>query len=162
MIVDCDFRKWGGKAHWRFKMELVGRDEHGTWLVSRPPTAVTGPHGPGEWGHVFAVLIPDNDWWVACFNAAPHDPEVYVDMATPAEWLSEDHVTMVDLDLDVIRSRVDGVFLDDEDEFIEHQRLYAYPDDVVAAARTSAERIMARVSAREEPFGEAALAWLTK
>jgi hypothetical protein len=162
VIVDCDFRKWGGIAHWRFSMELLGRDEFGTWLVSRPPVAYTGPQGAGDWTHPFALLIPDGDWWVATFNAPPHDVEIYVDMTTPVEWLSQSHLTAIDLDLDVVRSREHGVFIDDEDEFLEHQVSYAYPDDVIAATRACADAIFAHVSARDEPFGEASLPWLTK
>jgi uncharacterized protein len=162
VLVDCDFRKWGGKAHWRFHAEMLGRDEHGTWLGSRPPTAYTGPQGAGEWEHSFVVLVPHDGWWVAAFNAPPHDIEVYVDMTTPPEWVARDHVTMVDLDLDVIRSRTSGTFLDDEDEFTLHQQLFGYPEDVVDAARACSESMMSRVTARDEPFGETALEWLTK
>lgn len=67
---------------------------------------------------------------------------------------------MVDLDLDVIRP-VDGeVFLDDQDEFVEHQRIMKYPDDVVARAEESARWLMAAVAGRHGPFGGAHEPWL--
>lgn len=51
---------------------------------------------------------------------------------------------MVDLDLDVILTREGHLFLDDEDEFEQHQVELGYPPDVVALAeRTSLEVIRA-------------------
>ena len=65
----------------------------------------------------------------------------------------------VDLDLDVIRlpdplppvesapwdvppAGPGEVFVDDEDEFAEHQVLYGYPADVVAAAQASCDALV--------------------
>ena len=46
-------------------------------------------------------------------------------------------VTMVDLDLDVVRLRADQrVLIVDEDEFAEHQVRYSYPAEVITAGRT--------------------------
>src|SRR2546422_1063110 len=61
-------RKWGDAAHWRFVVELLGRDEHGTWLAARPPTAYTGPRGAGEGTHDFLILLPPGQGWNAAFN----------------------------------------------------------------------------------------------
>ncbi len=164
MIVDCDMRKWGGVQHWRFPVELLGRDEYGTWLGGRPPVPYTGPRGEGAFTHTFVILIPENEWWVASFNADEprFDVEIYVDVTTPARWVSDEHVTMVDLDLDVILQRDGHLFLDDEDEFEEHRVKYAYPDDVVERTRATADFLMQAVGERREPFGEAGARWLDK
>jgi hypothetical protein len=84
----------------------------------------------------------------------------------------------VDLDLDVIRmapeepvdsasapqnQRADWgeVFIDDEDEFLEHQATYGYPPDVIAAARASADELKAAVEAGAAPYdGKTHLRWL--
>jgi uncharacterized protein len=166
VTVDCDFRKWGDAAHWRFPTTLLGRDEHGTWLGNTPPTPYTGPRGAGEWTHAFAILVPEDAWWVASFNARAAwkttDVEIYVDVTTVPTWLDQTHMTAIDLDLDVIR-RFDGhVYIDDEDEFEEHRVKFDYPDDVVAQAlRTTAELVQALEPGRE-PFGEAGRRWLEK
>jgi protein associated with RNAse G/E len=60
-------------------------------------------------------------------------------------------VTMIDLDLDVIKRRDGTVFIDDEDEFAEHQVKYAYPADVIATARQTCDWLVQAVST-EEPF----------
>jgi protein associated with RNAse G/E len=70
---------------------------------------------------------------------------------------------MIDLDLDVVRLRRDGrVFVDDEDEFAEHQVRYGYPPEVVNKAEQAAASLLAAVSAGLEPFGTAAERWLDK
>jgi hypothetical protein len=162
VIVDCDMRKWGDIAHWRFPVELLGRDAFGTWLGAVPPTAYTGPRGAGEWTHNFVMCVPDDAWWIATFNAVTTEvgAEVYVDMTTPPVWLSGSHVQAIDLDLDVIRERDGTVFIDDEDEFEEHKVKFAYPADVVAAARASCDEIFRRVRSRDEPFGDVGRTWL--
>jgi hypothetical protein len=107
------------------------------------------------------VLIPRNVWWVAWFTAEPHRYAVYCDVTTPPVWDRNAEVTMADLDLDVVRHRPGGtVELLDEDEFAEHGARYAYPDEVVAAARGTAQDLMAAVAAGTGPFGGAHHRWL--
>ncbi len=67
---------------------------------------------------------------------------------------------MVDLDLDVVRHRHTGAAeLLDEDEFEEHQRRCAYPDEVIQRTRHSASWLMDAVTERE-PFRSAYRSWL--
>lgn len=159
-------RKWGDVAHWRFPVELLGKDSFGTWLGARPPTSYTGPRGPGEWSHNFVLCVPDDKWWIATFNAVPFDvdggAQTYVDMTTVPVWLSESHVQAIDLDLDVIRNWDGSIMLDDEDEFEEHRVLYRYPDDVIAATLASAASVLSLVETGAEPFGEVYKTWLAK
>ena len=164
MIVDCDIRKWGDKPHYRFDAELLGRDEHGTWLAGRPPVPFTGPDGPGTFSDPFAVLVPEDRWWVCSFNR--HDKidgvDIYVDVTTPAVWNSDAHVTVIDLDLDIVLRRDGHLYLDDEDEFEDHLVEYAYPEDLIRSARRTASELMDAVAARREPFGEVGQMWLDK
>jgi protein associated with RNAse G/E len=155
------YTKYDGSLHWNFSMRLLGEDEHGVWLgadsglVSRkgdgPDVIIKQPH---------LMLIPQGVWWTAVFNGQPASTEIYCDIASPPRWPHPGEVTMVDLDLDVIRRRADQqVVLLDEDEFAEHQLQYGYPADVIAAAERSAAWLMAAVAARNEPFGRAPLGW---
>lgn len=94
--------------------------------------------------------LPRDGWWTASFNALPNKVEIYCDIATVPRW-SDGEVTMIDLDLDVIRMRDGRVILDDEDEFEEHQVRYAYPPDVIENARITAARLMEAVRTRAAP-----------
>jgi hypothetical protein len=56
------------------------------------------------------------------FNSAPSALDIYVDITDAPVWPTAHEVTMVDLDLDVVRVRATGaVEVVDEDEFAEHQ-----------------------------------------
>jgi hypothetical protein len=153
VIVDCRFHKWQDKPHWRFGAELIDSDPIGTWLGCRPPVPYTGPPGSGEWQHAFVIFVPADDWWIASFNDERNaEVEVYVDICTPATWHSPTHVSSIDLDLDVIRYWDGRVFVDDEDEFAEHQVAYGYPADVIEKARATCDRLLELVTRGVEPF----------
>jgi GNAT superfamily N-acetyltransferase len=157
-------RKFDGRLHWHATMRRLGEDRHGVWLGA---TAYT-PWRRGTEPAIFisathVVLIPYEGEWVAAFNAAPHRTEIYIDVSDRPVWHGTDEVVSVDLDLDVVRRRETGeVLLLDEDEFAEHSVAYGYPDEVVAAARRTAEELLAAVRAGQEPFGRTGAAWLAK
>ena len=161
-VVRVVYRKFDGSLHWHYTMRRLGEDRHGVWL-GLPANSHTrkgdGPPVPIPQPHV--LLIPPDAWWTATFNARPCWTEIYCDITTPAEWISPDEVTTVDLDLDVIR-RFDATAaqLLDEDEFAEHQLRYSYPADVIARAEQSAQWLRDAVLTLE-PFRSAYRDWLS-
>jgi protein associated with RNAse G/E len=156
------YRKYDGALHWNFTMYRLGADEHGDWLgVPANCTSRRGTEPPVVFAEPYALLVPDGHWWTAMFNDPPARTEIYCDITTVPQWTSPAEVTMVDLDLDVIRRRDGTVFIDDEDEFTDHQVRYAYPPDVIAAARRSADDLLTRVRANAEPFATTHRDWLT-
>lgn len=107
------------------------------------------------------MLFPRDAWWTASFNTPPHRSEIYVDVTTIPEW-KDDEVTMLDLDLDVIRMRDGRLILDDVDEFAEHQILLRYPPELITQAEEAAHWLLDAVGERKGPFGGAHLDWLSK
>jgi uncharacterized protein len=98
----------------------------------------------------------------------PKDVEIYVDIATNISW-GELHagrgfeVTLVDMDLDVIRTfNGPGTWIDDEDEFAAHQAAMSYPEPVVEAMRAEADRIYTAVRDHAAPFDGTAADWFRK
>ena len=158
------FTKYDGSLHWHQTMQYLGEDEHGIWLGARAgSTAQRGSEPPVRYRAPSVQLIADGQWWTAVFNDPPARAEVYCDISTPSRWTNSDEVTMVDLDLDVVRRRSDGdAYIEDEDEFAEHQIRYRYPPDVISHAEHAAQLLLAAVSARAEPFWFASEAWLDK
>jgi uncharacterized protein len=158
------FTKYDGSLHWHQTMKYLGEDEHGIWLGALAgATAQRGDEPPVRYEAPSVQLVPVGQWWTAVFNDPPATAEVYCDISTPARWTSPDEVTMVDLDLDVVRRRPDRhVLLDDEDEFAEHQVRYGYPAEVIRQAEQAAAWLLAAVGANAEPFGLAYQAWLDK
>jgi len=167
IMIDADvrvvFRKYDGSLHWHNTMKRLGEDRHGVWLGAPAGTiARKGEHGPPVTSeHAQVGLIQPDAWWTAGFNAAPRSTEIYVDVTTPPVWTSPNEVTMVDLDLDVLRFREDrSVLIVDQDEFAEHQIRYAYPPDIVAAAEKAAAWLHGVLGDGTEPFATEYRTWL--
>ena len=173
--VRCEMTKWGDRLHWQFEGIHLGSDEHGEWLGFPQGTH---NHRPGYEFHsqVDAVtLVPMDGWYAATFHAPGIWCDLYVDITTPGRWQG-DVLRAVDLDLDVIRMSADPVgpppalstrqpgeiFVDDEDEFAEHQMAYGYPADVVESAQASCDRVVAAVRARQAPYDGTARPWLDR
>ncbi|GLW08498.1 hypothetical protein Misp01_36280 [Microtetraspora sp. NBRC 13810] len=160
--VKVVYRKYGGALHWHHAARRLGEDEHGVWLGFAAGTVGRrGLEPPVVWELPAVLLFPRDAWWTASFNPEPHTNELYCDVTTVPEW-RDGEVTMVDLDLDVIRPRGGDVFLDDADEFEEHQRALGYPPEIIAAAEESAGWLMAAVTGRRPPFDGTHLSWLAK
>jgi uncharacterized protein len=156
------YTKYDGSLHWHHQMRYLGSDQHGMWVGAPPGTAIQRGDEPPvvlEWPWI--QFIPDGQWWTAAVNAEPAKTEIYCDITTEPRWLHPGEVTMVDLDLDVVRMRADGrVLLLDEDEFADHQVRYGYPTEVISQAEQAAAWLLDAVRARVEPFGTGYLRWL--
>jgi hypothetical protein len=145
------YRKYDEKLHWHQWMRYLGEDEYGVWLGAPAGSVSQRGHElklTQEQAHV--QLFPRDKWFTAIFNDEPRYTEIYADITTPVEF-SDDVVTMIDLDLDVIKRRDGTVFVDDEDEFAEHQVKYSYPPEVIATAQQTCDWLFQAVST-EEPF----------
>ncbi len=159
--ADVRFTKWGGARHWEFPTVALGEDEFGWWGGVPAGTQLSRPGNAFVSETPWVLLMPEQNAWSASFYAAPHHIEVYVDMTTVPEW-GGSTVTMVDLDLDVVLLRDGSLFVDDEDEFAEHQVTLGYPPEIVRLAQCSADEILAAIAAGTEPFSEVGRQWLER
>lgn len=152
-LIAIDFRKWVTRPHWKFNMYWLAEDEWGLWLwTPAGSTAQRGYDPPQTFNRNNVKLVVPGEWWTAIWNDGGQF-DLYIDVITPPA-IGQDRVTMVDLDLDVVRT-VDGTTtVEDEDEFLEHQVRYAYSDYVVRQAQEATAAVAARVECRDEPFGE--------
>lgn len=154
------YTKYDGTLHWNHHGRMLGEDEHGIWVGCDTNTTARKGNGPlVTYDTGFAMLFPRDAWWTVVFNAQPHKLDIYCDITTVPVWL-DNEVTMVDLDLDVVLTREGRLFVDDEDEFAEHQVLMKYPPHVIAEAEASAKWLMKAVADRQGPFGGAHVSWL--
>ena len=164
--VDLVLRKFDGRPHRQVTARLLGEDRYGTWLATPRGTVVTYHYGTRPTGRtrVDAVrLIPTDAWWMAMFLAAPATREVYCDVMTPARWTGPAEITVIDLDIDVVRYRADRrVEVEDEDEFAEHRSAMNYPPEVVEGALRGAAELRTRLAGDHEPFAGQYRKWLAQ
>ncbi len=159
-MVRVVYRKYNGAAHRDYPARRLAEDDLGVWLgVVKGSQSVY--HGrPSVEQIPFVLLVPHHAWWTGMFNPPPRTSEVYCDITTPARW-EGDTVHIIDLDLDVVRRRATAaVELRDEDEFEEHQRLFGYPDDVIAEAEAASRMLLGALEDGTEPFATAYRKWL--
>ena len=163
--VRIEMTKWGDRPHWHIPGFWLGGDDQGDWIGIPAGTPMSRPGLDVRAEHDQVGLVPTGDDEVvrSClptFHRAPAPVWVYVDMTTLPVW---DGVTLraVDLDLDVVRRRAGEVFVDDEDEFAEHQVSLGYPPEVVALAEASRDRVLAAVLAGDAPYDGTHEAWLS-
>ena len=156
------YTKFDGSLHWHLTMRRLGEDDHGVWLGAPAGATMRKGDGPDVLiRHAHVILVPRDAWWTAVFNGEPDTADMYCDIASPATWTDAGEVTMIDLDLDVLRRRADrSVVLLDEDEFAEHQVRYGYPPEVISAASDAARWLAAAISSGQEPFASVYLGWL--
>ena len=83
---------------------------------------------------------------------------MYVDVTVPPVW-SGNELVACDLDLDIVRWATGEVFVDDEDEFAEHQVSLGYPPEVIEAARASTDRLLGLITTGHPPYDGSALPW---
>jgi len=155
--VAVTYRKFDGSLHWHTTLSHLGEDEHGVWLGSPPGGRWRRAKGP--WVAVDAdrlLVVPRDRYWTARFSNDPHyHTAIYADVTMPPIWLSDTELSIIDLDLDVVKATGTGqIRLLDEDEFAEHQIRYSYPADVIEAAWASAKWLIAAMTAGDEPFGD--------
>jgi protein associated with RNAse G/E len=142
-------------------MHRLGEDEHGLWLWSPPGTDMQRGHEPVRQSTALNVkLIPENKFWTAIWSWQ-RKVDLYVDIITPPTW-NGSTVTMVDIDLDVVR-RADGtVEIADEDEFEHHKIEMQYPERLIDTVRATTARLTVAVESRHEPFGSVGEAWMER
>ncbi len=161
--IRVELTKWVDGPHWEFDGLFLGSDQHGDWigfpagtLMARPGMEVRPPNH--QVGLVPSGADPDRAW-LATFHGPGGNVRTYVDMTSVPRW-DGSVVRAVDLDLDVIEELDGTVFVDDEDEFAEHQVLFGYPPEVIALAEATRDAVLAAVTAREAPFDGSATPWL--
>ncbi|MGB0101933.1 MAG: DUF402 domain-containing protein [Nocardioides sp.] len=160
--------KWGDQPHWEFDANYLGSDEHGDWLgipagtpMSRPGATYVAPTRQVGLVPPTGGSAPERGW-LATFHDVGGPVQVYVDITTPPVW-DGSVLRAVDLDLDVIRGRTGRVWVDDEDEFADHRIRFGYPQDVVAGAMASCDRVHALVATAAAPYdAPTARRWLAR
>jgi protein associated with RNAse G/E len=158
-------RKWPDSPHWEFDAIRLGVDSLGHWVGVPRDTLLSKPDKAFHAWCDHVVLLPHDAWWVATIYGDDEDRPVdfYVDVTTPCVWSAdESEVSCVDLDLDVIRDPDGRIWIDDEDEFAEHQVTLGYPREVIENARRGCTEVFDTMVAGLTPFDGVDRQWLAR
>jgi protein associated with RNAse G/E len=162
-MITVQFFKYPDRPHWRHETHRLGQDEHGVWLGAASGAIVQrGEETPIELTGPTVQLIPSAAYWSLIYNPGGHKYPFYIDIGTPATWVDDHRVEIIDLDLDVVRKQDGSVEVLDEEEFRDNQVRLGYPDWLVDRARTAAAELVLQVEAEVEPFGRLPEHWLQK
>lgn len=159
--------KYNGRAHWVVPGKYLGADEFGHWIFQCTNEFISRPGAALYTESDAVMLIPHDGDWVGTFydDAHPAGCELYIDLAADFSWqrirpdVVEFHMT--DMDLDVIRNKYEGLFVDDEDEFAEHRISMNYPPELCDRMENACAALMENVAARRAPFDGRDAAWFT-
>lgn len=166
-LVVARNRKYDGGAHWVVPGRHLGSDEHGHWIFQGTGEFISRP-GAGFYTESDAILlVPHTGDWVATFydDAHPAGVELYIDLAIGHGWrrirpkVVEFH--MIDMDLDVVRTKSRGIYVDDEDEFAEHRVIFGYPEELCTRLEAATAQLSDAVAAGHAPFDGRDAAWFT-
>lgn len=162
--VTVQFLKNPDIIHWGFETTYLGEDEFGHWMAV--------PQGTVRWKGERSVdptrrnavfCAPRDQWWHLHYEGSrSHNYAAFIDIATPARWISENRYEMIDLDLDVGLSIDGSVVVEDEDEFEIHQLKYEYTDAMIQRAMAETSKIVKALEDRAEPFFDVADSWLSQ
>lgn len=160
--VDVQYFKHPDSLHWRHELYRLGEDAHGVWLgAAAGATLQRGAETAIRSKTSLVQLIRPGAWWTLIVNDA-RKIRFYIDIITPAVWQGDGLVTMVDLDLDVIQESDGTIYIDDADEFEEHQKTLAYPPLWVEKAPMVADEMVSRLEHPDEPFISVVDDWLSQ
>jgi len=160
-------RKFNGLAHWVVPGRYLGEDEFGHWIFQGTNEFISRPGAALYTASDAILLVPHDGDWVATFydDAHPDGVELYIDLAAEPSWqrirpsVVEFH--MVDMDLDVVRTKERGLYVDDEDEFAHHRVLMNYPAELCTRMEEACAELVDAVAARRAPFDGRDAAWFT-
>jgi hypothetical protein len=160
-------RKYDGSAHWVVPGRHLGSDEYGHWVFQGTHEFISRPGAALYTESDAIMLIPYAGDWVATFfdDSHPGGVELYIDLAIDLQWrrigsgVVEFH--MIDMDLDVVRTKTRGLFVDDEDEFAQHSVELAYPEELCTRMELACAALTRTVAGGNAPFDGRDAAWFT-
>lgn len=161
-------RKWDGAAHWTVPGYYLGADDYGHWVYQAAGAFVAKPGAAFLAESAAVLLVPFDAHWVATFydKDQPEGTSLYVDIVTDVKWAKLERgngweMTLIDMDLDVIVNN-GRTWVDDEDEFAEHQIRYGYPAEVIQGMQSACDEVHRMVLAHEGPFDGRNVQWQAK
>jgi len=160
--VIFNWSKWDKSPHWVHQTYFLGEDEFGFWFGQIPGSL---SHRPGSSfiteTHTLMMVSHTGDWVAKFFPENRKDGLlIYVDLAHSVAWdPAKRQVTGIDMDLDVIKTRRRGTWIEDIDEFEDRKVSMQYPEDVIETVWNNSLEIEQFVNQGAHIFDGRAAEW---
>ncbi len=147
--------KYDGTAHWIQPFQVISDDGNLIVASYRARTPIYTSRGEFRSPYDSLVYFWRDRWYNVFRLSRPGCPLAlwYCNVTTPPSF-DGSQIGYVDLDLDVTVRPNGWVELLDQDEFEDHQKMYAYPRDVIEHAETAAQDLMTLARRKAFPFSE--------
>lgn len=147
--------KYDGTAHWIQPFQVISDDGNLIVASYRARTPIYTSRGEFRSPYDSLVYFWRDRWYNVFRLSRPGCPLAlwYCNVTTPPSF-NGGQIGYVDLDLDVTVRPNGWIELLDKDEFEDHQKVYAYPSDVIRNAETAAQDVMALARQKAFPFSE--------
>jgi len=146
--------KFDGSPHYEYWGRLIDQHEGVIRVITDAGTPTSSYRGEGLMRSRMTQLFFTDRWYNVFHNYVPVGRlgmHWYANVGTPAR-IEGDTLHWVDLDLDLMDTQVRGLFVDDEDEFAEHQILMSYPPEIVASAEAALAELLSLAGALRFPL----------
>ncbi len=154
MILHLHALKYGNIPHYDWEMTLLGERE-GCLIAFGAAGRKLKHHTKGQTftiPHASLEVYALNEGYTVSFDIAEGRMiSIYCNVSQPCV-RNGDHVSFVDLDLDLLWNEDAGWHVVDEDEFETNRLRLRYPDEVSAYARESLAALRERADTRQFPF----------
>lgn len=146
--------KYGGKLHYQWTVSIIKHTDDYTIVYGKPGRKLIH-HTNGEVYHCHSHSIeffPSKRWFTVHIDMNENGTcEYYCNICMPPT-SSTQHISFIDLDLDIIRN-VEGTWsVVDEDEFKNNSVKLKYPKYVIENAQKSLDNLLYHIKEDEFPF----------
>ncbi|OWR27720.1 hypothetical protein CDO73_21250 [Saccharibacillus sp. O23] len=154
MILHLHALKYGNIAHYDWEMTLLGERE-GCLIAEGAAGRKLKHHTKGQTfriPHASLEVYALHEGYTVSFDIAEGRMiSIYCNVSRPCV-REGDHVSFVDLDLDLLWNETQGWHVVDEDEFESNRIRLRYPEELSQYARDSLKSLQERVEKKRFPF----------
>lgn len=154
MTLHLHALKYGNIPHYDWEMTLLGERE-GCLIAEGAAGRKLKHHTKGQTftiPHASLEVYALNEGYTVSFDITDGRMiSIYCNVSRPCVRDGE-HVSFVDLDLDLLWNEAEGWHVVDEDEFESNRVRLGYPDELSAYARQSLAALRERVDLKRFPF----------
>lgn len=153
-IVKINSLKYNNTVNYEWNTTLLEHTEKHLLVKGEPGRKLTH-HGKGK---IFTMenpcieFFPFNDWFTVSIERTPDNLlNYYCNVCMPST-LSDNVLSFIDLDFDVIKEPNGEWTLVDEDEFIVNSNRYGYPSKLIHKAIKEKEMLLEKIHNSTFPF----------